>query len=66
MVVLAVLKVHAAPYTHSRTREERPCIVATKNVVLIEGMRVTSSSFLEVMLEHLLSGQKLLSGPYSA
>ena len=32
----------------------------------IEGVRVTSSSFLEVMQEHLLSGKNLLPGPYSA
>ena len=32
----------------------------------IEGLRVTSSSNPEVMQEHLLSGQKLFSGPYSA
>ena len=29
-------------------------------------MRVTSSSYSEVIQEHLLSGEKLLSGPYSA
>ena len=35
-------------------REQRPSVT-------IEGMRVTSSSFLEVIQEHLLSGKKLLS-----
>ena len=33
-----------------------------RNALYIEGMRVTSSSYQEVMQEHLLSGKKLLSG----
>ena len=31
----------------------------------IEGMRVTSSSNPKVVQQHLLSGKKLLPGPYS-
>ena len=43
------------------------CLTLLENKAMgIEGMRVTSSSFLEVIQEHLLSGKKLLSGPYSA